>query len=97
MVPVSGTNDLSDLRGEAGFEGDFGNGSEGALDYWLGWCSFVNGRFEKQHCSRCFEWRPMGAETLEQIKSLLVGEWNSKEQAERLLLYQKELPAYLCH
>jgi hypothetical protein len=35
VVPRSGTGDLSGLRGEGGFEGDFGKGSEGTLDYWF--------------------------------------------------------------
>ena len=35
VVPNSGTGDLSGLRGEGGFEGDFGKGSEGTLDYWF--------------------------------------------------------------
>lgn len=35
VVPESGTGDLSRLRGEGGFEGDFGKGSEGWLDYWF--------------------------------------------------------------
>jgi len=35
VVPGSGTDDLSGLRGEGGFEGDFGKGSEGWLDYWF--------------------------------------------------------------
>lgn len=34
VVPGSGTGDLSGLRGEGGFEGDFGKGSDGTLDYW---------------------------------------------------------------
>src|SRR5450432_2365232 len=34
VVPGSGTGDLSGLRGEGGFEGDFGKGSDGWLDYW---------------------------------------------------------------
>src|SRR6266542_1826008 len=33
IVPGSGTVDLSGLRGEGGFEGDFGKGSDGWLDY----------------------------------------------------------------
>jgi Protein of unknown function (DUF3224) len=36
VVPGSGTGDLSGLRGEGGFEGDFGKGSDGTLDYWFG-------------------------------------------------------------
>jgi hypothetical protein len=35
VVPRSGTGDLSGLRGEGGFEGDFGKGSDGWLDYWF--------------------------------------------------------------
>jgi hypothetical protein len=35
VVPKSGTGDLSGLRGEGGFEGDFGKGSKGTLDYWF--------------------------------------------------------------
>ena len=35
VVPGSGTGDLSGLRGEGGFEGDFGKGSDGMLDYWF--------------------------------------------------------------
>jgi hypothetical protein len=35
VVPGSGTGDLSGLRGEGGFEGDFGKGSDGTLDYWF--------------------------------------------------------------
>ena len=35
VVPGSGTGYLSGLRGEGGFEGDFGKGSEGTLDYWF--------------------------------------------------------------
>lgn len=35
FVPGSGTGDLSGLRGEGGFEGEFGKGSEGTLDYWF--------------------------------------------------------------
>jgi hypothetical protein len=35
VVPGSGTDDLSGLRGEGGFEGEFGKGSEGTLDYWF--------------------------------------------------------------
>jgi hypothetical protein len=35
VVPGSGTGDLSGLRGDGGFEGDFGKGSEGTLDYWF--------------------------------------------------------------
>jgi len=35
VVPGSGTGDLSGLRGEGGFEGDFGKGSDGILDYWF--------------------------------------------------------------
>jgi len=35
VVPGSGTDDLSRLRGEGGFEGGFGKGSRGWLDYWF--------------------------------------------------------------
>jgi Protein of unknown function (DUF3224) len=35
VVPGSGTGALSGLRGEGGFEGDFGKGSDGTLDYWF--------------------------------------------------------------
>ena len=35
VVPGSGTGDLSGLRGEGGFEGVFGKGSDGWLDYWF--------------------------------------------------------------
>jgi hypothetical protein len=35
VVPGSGTGDLAGLRGEGGFEGDFGKGSDGTLDYWF--------------------------------------------------------------
>jgi hypothetical protein len=35
VVPGSGTGDLSGLRGEGGFEGAFGKGSDGWLDYWF--------------------------------------------------------------
>jgi hypothetical protein len=35
VVPGSGTEQLSGLRGEGGFEGEFGKGSEGTLDYWF--------------------------------------------------------------
>ena len=35
VVPGSGTGDLSGLGGEGGFEGDFGQGSDGWLDYWF--------------------------------------------------------------
>jgi hypothetical protein len=35
VVPGSGTGDLSRLRGEGGFEGHFGKGSHGTLDYWF--------------------------------------------------------------
>jgi hypothetical protein len=35
VVPGSGTGDLSGLRGEGGFEGKFGRGSHGTLDYWF--------------------------------------------------------------
>ena len=35
VVPGSGTGDLFGLRGEGGFEGSFGKGSDGTLDYWF--------------------------------------------------------------
>lgn len=35
VVPGSGTGDLAGLRGVGGFEGDFGKGSIGTLDYWF--------------------------------------------------------------
>jgi hypothetical protein len=35
VVPGSGTGDLSGLRGEGGFEGRFGEGSDATLDYWF--------------------------------------------------------------
>jgi Protein of unknown function (DUF3224) len=35
VVAGSGTDDLSGLRGEGGFEGTFGKGSNGWLDYWF--------------------------------------------------------------
>jgi Protein of unknown function (DUF3224) len=35
VVPGSGTGDLAGLRGEGGFEGEFGKGSIGTLDYWF--------------------------------------------------------------
>jgi hypothetical protein len=35
VVSGSGTGDLSGLRGEGGFEGGFGKGSDGWLDYWF--------------------------------------------------------------
>ena len=35
VVPGSGTEQLSGLRGEGGFEGEFGKGSVGTLDYWF--------------------------------------------------------------
>lgn len=35
VVPGSGTGELSGLRGEGGFEGQFGKGSGGMLDYWF--------------------------------------------------------------
>jgi Protein of unknown function (DUF3224) len=35
VVPGSGTGDLSGLRGEGGFEGHFGKGSDGWLEYWF--------------------------------------------------------------
>ncbi len=35
VVPRSGTGQLVGLRGEGGFTGEFGKGSEGTLDYWF--------------------------------------------------------------
>lgn len=35
VIPGSGTGDLSRLRGEGGFKGQFGKGSDGTLDYWF--------------------------------------------------------------
>jgi hypothetical protein len=35
VVPGSGTGELLGLRGEGGFEGQFGKGSTGTLDYWF--------------------------------------------------------------
>jgi hypothetical protein len=35
VVPGSGTGDLAGLRGEGGFEGRFGKGSDATLDYWF--------------------------------------------------------------
>lgn len=35
VVPESGTDELFGLRGEGGFEGEFGKGSRGWLDYWF--------------------------------------------------------------
>ena len=35
VVPGSGTGDLSGLRGEGGFAGRFGKGSDATLDYWF--------------------------------------------------------------
>ena len=35
VVPGSGTGELAGLRGEGGFEGEFGKGSRGTLDYWF--------------------------------------------------------------
>jgi Protein of unknown function (DUF3224) len=35
VVPGSGTGDLAGLRGEGGFAGDFGEGSDATLDYWF--------------------------------------------------------------
>lgn len=35
VVPGSGTGELSGLRGDGGFEGQFGKGSRGSLDYWF--------------------------------------------------------------
>jgi hypothetical protein len=35
VVPGSGTGDLAGLRGDGGFKGEFGKGSDGWLDYWF--------------------------------------------------------------
>jgi hypothetical protein len=35
VVPGSGTGELSGLRGEGGFEGRFGKGSDATLSYWF--------------------------------------------------------------
>ena len=35
VVPGSGTGGLSGLRGDGGFEGAFGKGSDATLDYWF--------------------------------------------------------------
>ena len=35
VVPGSGTGGLSGLYGQGGFDGDFGKGSVGTLDYWF--------------------------------------------------------------
>ena len=35
VVPGSGTGGISGLRGEGGFEGEFGRRSNGTLDYWF--------------------------------------------------------------
>jgi hypothetical protein len=35
VIPGSGTGDLTGLRGEGGFKGAFGKGSDGWLDYWF--------------------------------------------------------------
>ena len=35
VVPGSGTAELRGLRGEGGFEGQFGKASRGRLDYWF--------------------------------------------------------------
>lgn len=35
VVPGSGTGELSGLHGEGGFEGEFGKGSNGTLEYWF--------------------------------------------------------------
>jgi hypothetical protein len=35
VVPGSGAGELSGLRGEGGFEGRFGQGSRGTLDFWF--------------------------------------------------------------
>jgi Protein of unknown function (DUF3224) len=35
VVPGSGTGDLTGLRGEGGFAGQFGKASDGTVDYWF--------------------------------------------------------------
>jgi hypothetical protein len=35
VVPGSATGELQGLRGEGGFAGQYGKGSEGILDYWF--------------------------------------------------------------
>lgn len=35
VVPRSGTGELSGLRGEGGFDGEFGKGSDATLNYWF--------------------------------------------------------------
>lgn len=35
VVPGSGTGELAGLCGQGGFEGEFGKGSNGTLDYWF--------------------------------------------------------------
>jgi hypothetical protein len=35
VVPRSGTGELAGLRGEGGFDGEFGKASVGTLDYWF--------------------------------------------------------------
>lgn len=35
VVPGSGTGELAGLRGEGGFHGEFGKGSDATLDYWF--------------------------------------------------------------
>lgn len=35
VVPGSGTGQLTGLRGQGGFEGEFGKGSTGTLDYYF--------------------------------------------------------------
>jgi hypothetical protein len=35
VVPGSGTGELAGLRGEGGFQGEFGKGSDATLDYWF--------------------------------------------------------------
>jgi hypothetical protein len=34
-LPGSGSGDLSGLRGEGGFQADFGKDSNGSLEYWF--------------------------------------------------------------
>jgi hypothetical protein len=65
VVPGPGTGDLSELRGEGGFEGDFGKGSDGWPDYWFERCRYASrqrvtritacGAAYRQNLSRCSE------------------------------------------
>jgi hypothetical protein len=45
VVPGSGTGDLRGLRGEGGFKGDFGKGSDGWLDYWFEWSDSIKNQY----------------------------------------------------